>query len=110
MQEALGRKLNEDNAAHILQLWLVKTQSALLCDFLDGLGIKHDEHGMVEDLPPAPPREQLAALIETLLAKHDAGVLSVYLHAFNSLNDSPWETLAAILSSDARLRLEPAAA
>jgi hypothetical protein len=109
LQDALGRKVNEDNAAHILQLWLVKTQSALLCDFLDGLGIKHDEHGMVEDLPPSPPREQLAPIIDSLLAKYDAGVVGVYLHAFNSLNDTPWAALDELLLADGRLRLDAVA-
>jgi hypothetical protein len=107
LQDALGRKTNEDSAAHILQLWLVKTQSALLCDFLDALGIKHDEHGMVEDLPAAPAHEQLTPVIGTLLGKYDPGVVSVYLHAFNSLNDTPWESLAELLASDARLRMGP---
>jgi hypothetical protein len=105
LQDALGRKINGDNAAHILQLWLVKTQSALLCDFLDALGIKHDEHGMVEDLPAAPPREQLAPVIDSLLGKHDAAIVAVYLHAFNALNDTPWESLAGILAADPRLQM-----
>jgi hypothetical protein len=105
MQDALGRKVNEDNAAHILQLWLVKTQSGMLCDFLDALGIKHDEHGMVEELPPSPSREQLAPVVGSLLAKYDAGIVTVYLYAFNSLNDTPWAGLEEILQSDERVRL-----
>lgn len=108
MREALGRKANEGVAAHLLQIWLIGAHKALLCDFLDALGIAHDENGTIEDLPDAPPREKLQAAVETLLAKHDRGLVAVYLHAFQALDENGWPTLEAVLSEDERLRLEPA--
>src|ERR1700692_4555604 len=45
MHEALSRKASDAISAHILQIWLVGQHSALLCEFLDGLGIKHDDNG-----------------------------------------------------------------
>src|SRR5438132_508710 len=66
-KEALGRKVNEGIAAHLLQIWLVGQHSQVLCDFLDSLGIKHDENGTVEELPPPPAREQLEQAINALL-------------------------------------------
>jgi hypothetical protein len=112
MKEALGRKQNEGVAAHLLQIWLIGSHKQLLCDFLDLLGIAHDENGTIENLPPAPPKEKLADAVGTLLEKHDPTVVAVYMHAFQALDNEGWSTLEELLHEDARLRLgtnEPAA-
>jgi hypothetical protein len=106
MQETLSRKNSESIAAHLLQIWLVGAHGKLLCDFLDALGIKHDDQGTIEQLPPAPPKEQLAAVIDSLLQTHDPDVVAVYLHAFQALDDQGWQTLAELLTEEPRLRLE----
>lgn len=111
IKEALGRKANEGIAAHLLQIWLVSQHAPLLCDFLDALGIKHDENGTVDELPPAPGRAALEPAVETVLAKHDREVVAVYLHAFQALDDQGgWPALGEILASDERLRLGEKAA
>ncbi|HYR57729.1 MAG TPA: hypothetical protein VEO95_03825 [Chthoniobacteraceae bacterium] len=105
MREVLGKKVNDGVAAQLLQIWLVGAQAALLCEFLDGLGIAHDENGTIEELPPAPEAEKLKTVVDGLLAKHDPAVVAVYLHAFQALDDSGWPTLEQLLASDERLRL-----
>jgi hypothetical protein len=105
MKEVLGRKINESVAAHLLQIWLVGAHAPLLCDFLDGLGIAHDENGTIESLPDAPAKEDLRKTIDTLLAKHDPAVVVVYLHAFQALDETGWSTLAELLAEDPRLQL-----
>jgi len=107
MQDALGRRVNDAVAAHLLQIWLVATKTQLLCDFLDGLGIPHDENGTIEDMPPAPEKEKLAPVVESLLAKHDPAVVAVYLQAFQALDENGWPSLAELLESDPRLHLGP---
>jgi len=109
LHEALGRKASDAISAHILQIWLVGQQSALLCEFLDGLGIKHDENGTVEQLPPAPPKEALEKVINELLQKHEPEIVAVYLNAFQALDDTGWTTLDEILRSDERVQLGKAA-
>ena len=107
LKESLGRAVNDSVAAHLLQVWLVGAQSALHCDFLDSLGITHDENGTVEQLPPAPSKEQLSTAIDTLLSKYDMSVVTIYLHTFQALHEEGgWPTLAELLESDARLKLE----
>ena len=105
MREVLGRKLNDGVAAHLLQIWLVGAHAKLLCDFLDGLGIAHDANGTIEELPAAPEKAKLAAVIEELFTKHDPGVVAVYLHAFQALDESGWATLEELLAEDPRLKL-----
>ena len=106
MRDLLGRKVNEAVAGHLLQIWLVGAQAKLLCDFLDGLGIAHDENGTIEQLPEAPPKDKLAATVTALVEKHDPGVVAVYLHAFQALDDKGgWPTLEELLGEDPRLKL-----
>ena len=109
LHEALGRKISDAIAAHILQIWLVGQHTGLLCDFLDGLGIKHDDNGTIENLPPAPPKEALEKVINDLLQKHDQEIVAVYLNAFQALDDTGWTTLDEILQSDERVQLGKAA-
>ena len=105
MRDVLARAVNDGIAAHLLQIWLVGAHAKLLCDFLDGLGIAHDANGTIEALPPAPAKADLAKAIEPLFAKHDPGVVAVYLHAFQALDDQGWPSLAELLAEDPRLKL-----
>lgn len=105
MRDALGRAVNSSIAAHLLQIWLVGAHAKLLCDFLDGLGIAHDENGTIETLPPAPAKADLVKAIEPLLVTHDPAVVVVYLHAFQALDDQGWSSLAELLAEDPRLKL-----
>lgn len=106
IREGLGRKQNADVAAHLLQIWLVGAHSSLLCDFLDALGIAHDEHGTIENLPPAPEKAKLAEAVDALMTKHEPGVVAVYLHAFQATDENGWSTLEELLQEDPRLKLE----
>jgi hypothetical protein len=105
LRDTLSKKQNDDVAAQLLQIWFVGAQSKLLCDFLDALGIPHDENGTINELPPAPAKEALLKAIDECLAKHDAKVVAVYLHAFQALDEKGWSTLAELLEEDPRLRL-----
>jgi hypothetical protein len=69
------------------------------------LNIKHDQ-GVVEDLPKSVGDGALKTAVETLLAKHPAEPVAVYLHAFNSMNAETWANLDEILKAEPRLRLQ----
>jgi hypothetical protein len=105
MQEALGRPKNAAVAAHLLQIWLVGAHAKLLCDFLDALGIAHDENGTIEELPAAPDKAKLTTAVDTVFAQHDPSVVAVYLHAFQATDEHGWPSLEELLATDARLKL-----
>ena len=105
MREMAAKKQNQDVAAHLLQIWFVGAHSKLLCDFLDALGIAHDENGTIEEMPEAPSKEALAKAIDECFRKHDAKVVAVYLNAFQALDEEGWPTLGELLAEDPRLRL-----
>jgi hypothetical protein len=91
-------------AGNVIRAWLLKKNLSMLADFLDALGLKH-ENGAVEDLPPAMDDDKVKAAVETLLAKYPPQEVAVYLHAFYSMNDVSWPNLKALLENDTRLQL-----
>lgn len=106
MRDVLGKKVNDGVAAQLLQIWLVSAHSGMLCDFLDSLGIPHDDNGTIEEVPAAPSQEKLKEAATALLTKHDPAVVTVYLHAFQALDDAGgWPTLDALLAEDPRFKL-----
>ena len=106
IKTALSRKAGDTLAAHSLETWLLGAQKPMLCDFLDSLGIGHDEDGTVENLPDSPPKEKLSASIDRLLVKYPAETVAVYLHAFHDMDSKvSWPPLGEVLTDDERLRL-----
>jgi hypothetical protein len=106
LQGALARKPSDTLAAHLLQAWLLGARKPMLCDFLDSLGIRHDDDGTVEQLPDAPPKEQLRQSIDQLLVKYPAQNVAVYLHAFHDMDSTvTWPPLGELLADDERLKL-----
>ncbi|MBV8586154.1 MAG: hypothetical protein JO308_07700 [Verrucomicrobia bacterium] len=107
LRQALGRKPADELAAQVLQIWLLGSKADLICAFLDALDIKHDGKGVVETLPSDPGKEKLIPAIDSLLSKYPESTLTVYLHAFQNMDDAKWPSLEEILASDPRLRLGP---
>jgi hypothetical protein len=105
IQRALSSKGSDDLAVQLLQIWLLGEYREMICDFLDLLGIKHDGKGVVDDLPPEPPREVLTQTITKLLEKYHREIVAVYLHAFQAMDETGWSTLGEVLSADPRVAL-----
>ncbi|MGH9806341.1 MAG: hypothetical protein ACRD9W_03630, partial [Terriglobia bacterium] len=106
IKTALARKTDDTLAAHVLQAWLLGAQKPMLCDFLESLGVAHDDDGTVEQLPESPPREKLCETITQLLAKYPAETVTVYLHAFHDMDSTvSWPPLGEVLAEDERLRI-----
>lgn len=89
-------------ADNLIRHWLLSKHPAILCDFLNALGIKNDK-GVVETLPGSVGDGQLKSAIDSLLAKHPNDVVAVYLNAFNQFNQAGWSNLDAQLKEDIRL-------
>jgi len=104
MLSTLSRPALDMVTSNLLRTWLLKKYKAMLADFLDALGIVHQE-GVVEELPSAVEEAKVRAAVESLLAKYPPETVAVYLHAFNDMNEVEWPGLKAMLDSDSRLQL-----
>jgi hypothetical protein len=104
MTQMLSRPALDAVAGGLLREWLLKKHKPMLIDFLNALEIKNEE-GVVDDLPATMDDAKLKSAIETLLSKHPHEAVSVYLNAFNDMNQANWANLKAILELDTRLQL-----
>jgi hypothetical protein len=104
MTGVLSRPRLEEAAANLLRGWLLKAQTGILTDFLDTLGIPH-ENGVVEDFPKTVDDTQLKAAVDLLLSKYPAEKVIVYLNTVQSTGGVDWENLEQMLQNDPRLQL-----
>lgn len=104
MLATLTRPALELVTGNLIRTWLLKKYNPMLADFLDALGIPHKE-GVVEELPKTMDDTKLRAAVDALLAKYPPETVSVYLHAFNDMNEVEWPGLKTMLDSDPRLQL-----
>jgi hypothetical protein len=59
----------------------------------------------VDELPKAMGDDKLKPALEKVLGNHPQEVVAVYLHAFNTMNDTRWQNLDELLKNDSRLQL-----
>lgn len=104
MIAALNRPNLEMVASTLLRTWLVKKHKDMLVDFLNALGIEHED-GVVEGLPESVDDAKLKDAVEMLLGKYPHEAVGVYLNAFNDMNEANWQNLKALLEGDSRLQL-----
>ena len=104
MLATLARPALDLVTGNLIRAWLLKKHKALLADYLNALGIPHED-GVVEQIPPAMDDAKLHAAVDALLAKYPQETVAVYLHAFNEMNEQEWPNLTAMLNSDPRLQL-----
>ena len=104
MVSALNRPQLEMVAGTLLRTWLVKKYKDMLVDFLNALGLEHED-GVVESLPQSMEDANLKAAVEGLLEKYPHEVVGVYLNAFNDMNEANWPNLKEMLEGDPRLVL-----
>ncbi|QSR85322.1 hypothetical protein [Methylacidimicrobium sp. B4] len=104
-RRVLSLPQSEEISSHLFSRWLVQTRAPMLCDWLDALGIPHDQQGVVEEFPEEPASEKLRAALEGLLVRYPALDVAIYLRLFNEIEDVGWKGLEEILSGDDRLRI-----
>ena len=102
----LAWKPAETIADHLLQVWLIRKHEQMLVTFVDKLGIPHNGHGVVDDLPETLDADKLKEAVDALFAAYPAGAVSIYLHMFQNQTETGWPELAALLESDERVTLK----
>lgn len=104
MLDFLSRPRQEGAAADMVRTWLIKKQTPMLVDFLDALGIPHQD-GIAQDFPKEIPDDRMTAGVELLLSKYPHETVAIYLNAFHAMNDASFPRLGAFLQDDPRLQL-----
>ena len=103
--EDLARPRLEAAAAELLRTWLIKSEKGMLVDFLNQLGISHD-NGVADNFPETVDDAKLTAAIDSLLGKYPQEKVVVYLNALGALRVVIWQNLVRLLEHEARLQLQ----
>lgn len=105
LHKMLSWKPSADIADHLLQVWLLRKHEKMLVDFITTLGIEHNGHGVVDELPDVLDPEKLKEAVDHLFATYPAGVASVYLQMFQNQTENGWEALSYVLENDPRVTI-----
>ena len=103
--KTLRLRSSDEVAEQLLQVWLLKARQPMLVQFLDDLGIEHDEDGSVEDLPETLDADKLKVAVDNLCSAYPPAEVTVYLHMFQRQTETGWPELAELLASDERLQV-----
>lgn len=107
MAAALTKPANADAATEILQAWILGGNRPMVLEFLEALGVSHED-GIIEDLPAEPTEGKVRAAVDALFAKYPAAAVVVYLNLFVSMDVTEWPVLRGLVASDERFQLAPA--
>ena len=89
---------------NLLRGWLVRSETGLITEFLNALGIAHDK-GVVEEFPPTIDGAKLATAVDVVLARHPREKVILYLNVLKASSGVNWPQLGELLDHDPRLQL-----
>jgi hypothetical protein len=102
--QMLARPQLEALSFNLISHWLIENHSDLLALWLDTLKIPHDGRGCANSFPPCPDEAVLREGMKTLLDKYEPELVSMYLHAFNEIDEVHWQKLQDLLAHEPRLQ------
>lgn len=88
--------LNDSVVGTILFIYHMDKKVPMMSDFLDALGINHEE-GRIDDEVKPPTEEALSKAVTTLLEKHDRAEVVTYMEVLLSQDDGTWAGLIPVL-------------
>ena len=98
VRRCLSRVAANDLAEELLATYFLDCRKALLVEWLDALGLEHEEGILKVDAPPEPPPAELEKRVAAFLAGDDAGDRDLLLRAFAAQEAVEWPTLEEALA------------
>ncbi|HEX5065757.1 MAG TPA: hypothetical protein VFY49_06570 [Myxococcota bacterium] len=86
-------------ADELLAVYFLECRKELLVEWLDLLGVKHEDGMLSEDAPAEPPEAKLRDAVKKYLAASDDPDRDLLLRAFAAQHSIEWPTLDALLGA-----------
>jgi hypothetical protein len=99
VRRALARVASDPVAAEVLAVYFLKARNPLLCEWLDALGLKHEEGVLEADAPKQPAAKELERHIDAFLSADDDPDRPLLLAAFSAQDAIEWPLLDAKISA-----------
>lgn len=97
MRRALSRVNADALAAEMLAVYFLECRKGLLVEWLDTLGVPHDDGSLKEELPEQPGSEALERAVSGFRAAGDDWDRKLLMQAFAAQDAIEWPQLDAIL-------------
>ena len=101
VRRALARVASEPVAAEVLAVYFLKARNELLCEWLDAVGLKHEEGVLEADAPDPPADAELRKRIDGFLGAADDPDRRLLLRAFAAQEAIDWPILEAQVATGA---------
>lgn len=97
VRRALARVAANEIAGELLAVYFLECRKPLLIEWLDELGIAHEDGTLEEDEPAQPPKDRLRKAVDTYRASDDDPDRELLLRAFAAQQAIDWPALDALL-------------
>jgi hypothetical protein len=101
VRRALSRVSANPVADEVLAVYFLDCKKALLTEWLDLLGLEHEDGTLKDETPVAPPDGKLTESIEKYLGADDDADRGLLLRAFAAQEAVEWPTLDASFAGGA---------
>jgi hypothetical protein len=101
IRRALGRVTANSVAEELLAVYFLECKKDLLVEWLDSLGIKHEDGTLEEDTPSPPPKAKLTKVAKAFRDKDDDADRGLLLAAFAAQSAIDWPDLEALVGEGA---------
>lgn len=97
VRRALARVAASDLAEEVLAAYFLEVRRPLLVEWLDALGIPHEEGVLQGEAPPCPDETKLREAVQGFLQGEDPEDRALLLRAFAAQGAVDWPPLEALL-------------
>jgi hypothetical protein len=101
IRRALSRVAADSVAEEVLAVYFLECRKELLTEWLDVLGIEHDEGTLKEDDPPSPKPAALKKACKAFQSADDDPDRQLLMSAFAAQSAIDWPDLDALLQKEA---------
>jgi hypothetical protein len=98
VRRALSRVASEPVAGELLAVYFLECRKGLLVEWLDALGLEHEDGVLSSDAPPAPPEAELRSAAERFLEADTDPDRPLLLAAFAAQDAIEWPPLDALVA------------
>lgn len=96
---ALSRVTAASLAEELLAVYVLKCRLPLLTEWLDLLGLEHEDGILTQDEIPVPDADELKAKVETFRGGDDPSERELLLRVFNAQTAIDWPALDELLAA-----------
>lgn len=99
VRRSLARVASSALAEEVLASYFLGPKKALLTEWLDLLGIAHEDGALQEDQPPCPPQAELEKAVAAFRKPEDAEDRELLLGAFAAQSAVDWPPLDSLVEA-----------